>query len=177
MAMPKRKPTPRMRRAARLVANGCKSAAEALRLAGYSKAVIRNPSKVTMSQTFQETLSEMLSNENLAKTHSELLNAVTPAYVDITDISEREAKQLIKKIPGAVFQRIEMIRRKNTKSLTRIHYLTPDSQARLRAVDLAYKVTGKYNSEPEQKYVFSLGDLRQYSEKKEAEAAKERNNF
>lgn len=64
-----------MRKAAKaLVENGGNKGA-ALRTAGYSNAVIKNPKKVTDSPTFQDLFNSMLPDDLLAEKHLELLNA------------------------------------------------------------------------------------------------------
>ncbi len=60
-----------------LVENGG-NVPRALRKAGYSAAMIKNPQKVTRSRGFQEVLGEIISDEKLALVLREGLDAVKP---------------------------------------------------------------------------------------------------
>ncbi len=72
-----RKPTRKQKAAATIImANPGISTAEAMRQAGYSNAMVRNPQDLLKSRTFAELLEEYLPDERLAEVHAAGLDAV-----------------------------------------------------------------------------------------------------
>jgi hypothetical protein len=144
-----------------MVADGCKSTADALRMAGYSEAVARNPSKVTESRTFQDALANLMPDESLVQKQAELLESGSLAYFDFNGSSFEEVKKMIDEIPGCRFITAEKIKPKLTKEVLRVYYISPNGQTQLKALDMIYRATGRYSkADKETKQDFSLSDLR-----------------
>lgn len=150
-----KKPTLRMIRAVELmVADGCKSAAGALREAGYSEAVARNPGKVTASKAFQDLLMQRLpTDEVLLQEHVSLLHASSLAHYDLPlmgetpadgDSAEQEAVELINSVPGWRAVGCARIKKPDGSEFVRAYYLKPEQHIRLKALDMVYKLRGLY---------------------------------
>lgn len=121
-------PTEKQRKVAREVAKG-KSVSQAMKSAGYSDAMAKNPQKLTSSKGWKELMKEYLPEEELAKLHREQLRATT--YT------------------------------KNGKQV-------PDNTARLKALELGYRVHGVYKPTQLEVRTFTdwtIQELEQYAEK------------
>jgi len=106
--------------------------------AGYSKAMARNPYKLTRSKGWLEATENLLLDERLAMVHRELLNSVKINTVMFPAMaSDKEICSIIESSSEArVISIKKMVGRKICL------FTTPDHQIQLRAVELAYKVKG-----------------------------------
>lgn len=148
---PVRKPTPRQIKAANeMVANGGNMKA-ALKKAGYSPAVQKNPHKVTRSKTWKQLMDEYLPEDYLAEKHRELMEAnsihhyVFPHGTAKKDprITDAEIRSIVESVPGCRLVYIKL-----DKFLGKVaYYQSPDNKARKDALDMAFKLRGSYSPE------------------------------
>ena len=143
----------------------------AMREAGYSKHTANRPSDVTNSVAWQNLMDKYIPDEYIAAKHAELAEAtifkslVIPYSEDKVPVEE-EIRKLIEIAPGTTYLGHSVISTLVQKNL-RIEYLVPDYRSRKDAIDLAYKVRGKYSSAKKQPITerpFSLAALRRLSE-------------
>lgn len=133
-----------------MVANGG-NMSDAMRKAGYSEAMARNPQKLKSSYAWGQLEEEYFPEKLLAQVHNEGLQAtktiLQPTEVEITD-DDGNVSKIVKKVAVEV----------------------PDHAVRQRFLDMAYKVRGMY---PKESNVdvnlnsFSLADFVMKLEKRE----------
>lgn len=120
------------------------SMGEILREAGYSKLTSMRPGLVTKSQGYQEELMKLIPENLLAEKHNELLNSYKINRITFElGVSDQEINEFFKKYYN---YKIKKIIRSKRKKKTICYYWTPDSSVRLNAIDMAYKLWGKYPS-------------------------------
>lgn len=111
-----------------------------LREAGYSKQTSLKPKLVTETKGFKEEMNRVISDLKLVKTHAELLDAYELKTMSFDGrLSDKEIKEIIEDTGK---YKIWDISRKNHE--VRCRYWAPDYQARLKALDLAYKLKNHY---------------------------------
>lgn len=121
-----------------MVGNGWK-AADALRKNGYSPAVVDNPSKVTESKTFLEVLEDALPDDLLSSHHKELLEQ---RRIEYFVFPKKMEDQEIKEHVLAAGLKVIVIRESDKGKLA--FYSISDPQARSKALEMAYKLKGKF---------------------------------
>ena len=135
----KTKATIKQRKAVKaLVENGgCVS--NAMRVAGYSEATIKTPSKLTSSENWTALLEEFLPNEYIMEKHKLLFEQKQinyfsfPVFLTDSEIQDHvEANGL----------RVVTIRTSEKAKLA--FYATPDTNAIRSALDIAHKLKGNY---------------------------------
>lgn len=127
----------------RMVANGGKrrSLAQAMREAGYSESYARNPQKIKGTKVWQEYLEEFIPDEQLAVAHRSLLEAQRVSRMEFPALLTDEE---IKNIIAASGRTVLVLKR--GKGGVNVAFSEPDFTARVRAIDLAYKVKGLYKA-------------------------------
>lgn len=141
-----------------MVANGGKtrSLAQSMREAGYSESYARNPQKIKQTRVWQEYLQEFIPDESIANAHKSLIEAKRVNKIDFpASMSDKEVKEIIISSGKEVFA----INR--NRKVVQVVFSEPDYSARIRGVDLAYKVKGLYgdkNTEAVQNEYSNLSD-------------------
>lgn len=135
--------------ALKMVENGG-SLGSAMREVGYSESMAKNPQKLTKSKGWQEIMSKSIRESELLRVHRQMLGSVRLEKLAFDlDISDEDIRYIISKIKSAKLLVISKGPRKKT-----CYYTMPDERTRDRALDMAYKVWGKYkdkdNDEEEQ---------------------------
>ncbi len=127
----------------KMVANGGKSAhshslSQAARDAGYSEAYIRS-GKLQKTKAWQEVIHDSLPDEKLLRVHGEQLEANKLRVIRFDHrMTDDEIREVLKKGECAVVS----IKRSETEAY--VHFAVPDYLTRLRALDMAYKLKGRY---------------------------------
>lgn len=106
---------------------------------GYKPTTAKTPKNLTDSDGWKELMDEYLSDESIAEKHKQLLEAsgighmVFPLKVTDEDIIEllAEANCIVKRLM-------------HSETQTHVWYFAPDNNARKAALDMAYKLKGKY---------------------------------
>lgn len=154
-----------------IVENRGKSVSNSMVEAGYSPKYAHNPNQFTKTKTFIELMDEYLPEEMIAKRHDELANAGEIAHytfpavikdqsVDNPNkraggkikakrpvgecISDAEIKTIVESVPGCKLIYIKYDAFQGGKMA---FYQAPDSRSRKDALDMAYKLRGKYAPE------------------------------
>jgi len=125
----------------KMVANGGKrrSLAQSMREAGYSESYARNPQKIKGTRAWQDYLEEFIPDEQIAVAHKTLLEAQRVSRMDFpVSLTDEEVTGIIASSGRTV------LAVKRSKKTVSVAYAEPDFTARVRAVDLAYKVKGLY---------------------------------
>lgn len=118
-----------------------KSVSKAMSESGFSPGYSKNPQLLTRSKTWQALLDEFLPEEDLGRHHRELMNARTiktmllPAKSLNADIY-KNFKKLGFEVLTIAFLKVEI------KKL--IYFAMPDFRSRKEALDMAYKLRGRY---------------------------------
>jgi len=125
----------------KMVANGGKrrSLAQAMRDAGYSESYARNPQKIKQTRAWQEYLDEYIPDEAVAVAHRELLGAQRVSRMEFpAALTDEEVANII-----ASSGRTVLVLKRGKQGVS-VAFAEPDFTARVRAIDLAYKVKGLY---------------------------------
>lgn len=127
----------------KMVENGGKqSVGKTMIEVGFSEAYAKNPHKIRSTKQFQKFAAGILTDEVLMQHHSALLNsyriehAVFPLALD-----DEEIKELL----ASVNCTVRKIR--HSESQKHAWFWSPDNRARKDALDMAYKVRGRYAAE------------------------------
>lgn len=165
--------TVRQRKAVQNLAENGGIVSKAMRDAGYSEISSATPKKLTNSKGFQELMGEALSDKNLLKKHTELLNssrldhmsfplgpktekekavseALPPELKTILDAEMLlEQTELtdddIKDLLGSVNCTVRKI--VHGRQARHVYFWSADNKARKDALDMAYKLKGVYQKE------------------------------
>lgn len=124
-----------------LVENGG-SMRKAIQDAGYSEAVANNPQKITESVTWNEVMDKYFSDDELAQKHKELLNQ---KRIDYFVFSKKMEDEEITAHVEAAGLAVITIRESDKGKLA--FYSIPDAQAKKAALEMAYKMKGRYTDE------------------------------
>lgn len=112
-----------------------------LKEAGYTDNVANNPKNVTESKGFNDELDAFLPNNFVLAKHKELMNShrldKAPFELATTD---KQIEELLERVGFQVIaiQTIPMIGKKIA------FFFSPDNLARSKALDMFYKLTGRY---------------------------------
>lgn len=167
-------PTARQKVAAQKVVENRGNVSRAMLDAGYSPNSAKNPKNLTDSKGWEELMAEFLSDEELQQKHRELLNATKVEHMTFplgpqktetqqavvdklpdelktildaemamasTDLSDEDIIELLKTVSCTV-QRIV-----HGQTARHVYYWAADSKARKDALDMAYKLKGRYATE------------------------------
>ena len=129
--------------ASKMVENGG-NMGKAMIEAGYSKAMAKNPYKLTRSRGWFEAIDGILFDDKLVQIHNELLDAEKIVKTKFPlFVSDKKIHSIIESGCEAKVAYIEEL-----KGYKNCYYLWPDNSARLRAVELGYKLKGYLNHPP-----------------------------
>jgi hypothetical protein len=139
---------------------------EIMRSFGYSQNYSDNPKQFTSTKTFVEFFQERLGDDKLTEVHQDLLNAgmiqhyTFPAIIKekqidgkkgrkeeksyVDNITDDEIKAIVESVPGC---RLIYIKLDTFNGGKTAYYQAPDNRSRKDALDMAYKVGGKYAPE------------------------------
>lgn len=170
---------------------------DAIRAEGYSEAVATAPTKITTSRSWAAILEEQLSDELIGTTHSGLMKSQTMDHMvfplgPVEEFSGGKNKknktadddaQPEASLPEEHKERttltdkeiIEMLAEVNCtvrrivhgETSRHVYFWSPDNNARKNALELAYKIKGRFAPEKHVVAVFSLNDLLKRAEEKE----------
>ncbi len=162
-------PTIKQQIAAKEVVGNGGNVTQAMITAGYSKNTANTPQKLTESKGWNELMEDYLSDEELGKHHQALLEAkkvehmtfplgpigeddpnlsgATPnkkddgIKVERTTLTDQEIKDLLLDV-GCKVKRIV-----HGETARHVYFWASDNKARKEALDMAYKLKGKYAAE------------------------------
>lgn len=145
---------------------------KALEAVGYSKTVVKTPSKVTDTRSFQELMDERLSDDEATRIHKGLLNSSRLDHMtfglgpkDEKEKAEYIAQRMAKaEKEGKEYEPIDYItdqdiremladvgctvRRIAHREMSRdVYFWSPDNLARDKALDKVYKLKRRYGVE------------------------------
>lgn len=113
--------------------------------AGYTHNTAKKPSNLTESKAWDELMDEYLSDEDLSEKHQQLLNATGIAHqVYPLNVTDKQITDLLKEA------NCQVKRFMHSEFQTHVWYFAPDNRARKDALDMAYKLKGRYTDSPEQ---------------------------
>lgn len=158
------------RKVAKLVVEkGRKSISGAMREAGYSAETAKAPNKLTESKGWADLMGEALSDATLAEKHKQLLNSTTldhmvfPLGPDTDEGDPAEGPPAGPSVPEAFKDRTKLTDKDITELLSEVnctvrkivhgetarhvYFWAADNKARKDALDMAYKLKGKYAPE------------------------------
>jgi len=125
--------------AAKMVENGG-NMGKAMIEAGYSKAMAKNPYKLTRSKGWAEATEGILSLEKIAKIHAEMLDSVkVRKFTFPLTVSDESIRSMMED------DQIRVIYIKYLKNSKHCFFTAPDALTRIKALELAYKVKGLLN--------------------------------
>jgi len=118
---------------------------------GYSPAYAKNPEQLRGTKTWQELMEFYLSDKEISKKHFELLNASAIQHYVFSKIKDKGSKRrrfldnktikaIVESVPGCKL--IYVKRDDYTGSMA--FFQAPDNRSRRDALDMAYKLGGKY---------------------------------
>jgi len=115
---------------------------KAMKKAGYSDAMARNPQKLTEANGWKELMQAYLPDESLARKHQELLNnrAIDHMVFPVA-MTDGEITDMVESI-GCRVKKI-----KHGKTVNHVWFFTIDAQSAGKALDMAYKLKGLYAAE------------------------------
>ena len=112
----------------------------ALREAGFARQTSLSPKKVTQTTGWQKLMAKYLPDKLLATKHHELLNSTTIEHMIFPlKVSDEEIKELLKSVNCTV-RKIQ-----HGESGNHCWYWSADNKARKDALDMAYKLKGRYS--------------------------------
>lgn len=151
-----------------LGSKGCKNIGKALVESGYSPAYAKNPKLFMETASTKEIMKTIFSEKNLAKKHEQLLNQSEIKSQGFNPkLKDKTIKALFKKNGIKVFN----IQRGTGFAV--VFYFTPDATTQTKALDMSYKLLGKYA--PEKMDVHGL--FANYSNQELAELLQEARGF
>ncbi len=110
--------------------------------AGYSDSMSKTPQKITESKTFLEVLEDALPDDLLSKNHKELLEQKRIEYFVFPKVmDDKEIKGHVE----AAGLKLIVVRLSDKGKMA--FYSIPDAQAKSKALEMAYKLKGKFGDE------------------------------
>jgi len=132
--------TIKQKRAAKKIVENGGNVSKGMRDAGYSKETAKSPKKLTESRGWEELMKKYISDDDISKAHGELLRASQiDHYVFPKSEKDEVIKKLIESIPGCKLMKVRI-----AQQWKRAYFWTPDNHSRKDAIDMAYKLKGKY---------------------------------
>ncbi len=108
--------------------------------AGYSESMSKTPQKITESKTFLEVLEDVLPDDVLSRNHKELLEQKRIEYfVFPKAMDDKEIKGHVE----AAGLKLIVVRVSDKGKLA--FYSIADAQAKSKALEMAYKLKGKFD--------------------------------
>lgn len=128
---------------------------KAMRDAGYSDAMAKNPQKLTQSDAWQELLDKHLSDKTIIKKHKELLNATRIEHMTFPPFNEEKKDNEGKGEQLADEEIIELLASVNCTvrkivhgdMVRHVYFWAADNMARDKALDKIYKLKGLYSKD------------------------------
>lgn len=138
-------PTIRQKRVAKIIAEKVgkgmiPNIGAAMREAGYSENVARNPQKLTNTPAFKDLLSQLIPQETVLRAHRGQINArkIITLYVS-PQAKKADLEAMVEEIDGKVISKDAPAFGKMA-----IHISVPHYDAIGKAIDRYYKLTGRY---------------------------------
>lgn len=121
------------------LANGG-NVAKAMREEKYSKSMTRNSQKIKQTKTWQQLMDSYIPDTLVARTHKELFHASAIDHmVYPLSMTDKEITQVVESIKGCKVKKI-----KRGEQAVHVYFWIPNSKARKEAVELAYKIRGRF---------------------------------
>lgn len=137
----------------KMVANGGNSGslAQAMRDAGYSENYARNPQKIKKTRAWTDLVQDSLSNDLIIQKHQEMLNSYRFHSIKVSiEAYDNSCISMFREIGWYIVSEIR------DGEFIRLTCAIPDTRAITRAIDLAYKIKGRYkqidNQSEDRKY-------------------------
>ena len=135
-------PTGKQKRAFKEIVDNGRNKGEAMKIAGYSENTAKAPTKMTESKGWQELMDKYLPDNDLAIRHKELLNATRLEHMVFPkSVKDKEIKSLLESVNCNV-RKIQ-----HGDQANHVWFWAKDNIALKSALDLAYKLKGKYSAE------------------------------
>jgi len=116
---------------------------------GYSDEFSKQPSRVTKSKGFQALLDKYLPDDTIAEVHGDALRASKlDHYVFPQSEDDEVIKDTIESVNGC-----KLIKIRKKLNWKRAYFHSPDTGNRIKAIQEAYKVKGKYPAEEHKVFV------------------------
>lgn len=123
------------------VDNGAKSLSQAMTDVGFSPAYADHPDKLKKTKKWAKLVKKYLPDDTLAQKHNQLLNVGTlTSFAFPPNTPDVEIMTTINNIAGSKFIRISASAHEK-----RAYFTTINADAQLRALEMAYKITGRIN--------------------------------
>ncbi len=121
---------------------GTKSDAQVMRDAGYSESYANNPKQFKSSKSFTQMLDEILPDEDTLNKHAELLNSRRLDHMTFpTKVEDEVIAELLASV-NCVLRKIV-----HGEQAKHAYFWAMDNRARKDALDMLYKLKGKYAPE------------------------------
>lgn len=136
-------PTIRQKKVFKAVVNGSNTISQAMLQAGYSPSAAARTNKVTRTKGWQALMQEHLPDKLLAERHKQLLNASRVDHVVFPlGLSDNEIIDLMADANCTVKKFM------HSETQTHVWFWSADNKARATALDMAYKLKGRYEEKP-----------------------------
>jgi len=132
----------RQTRLAKLIAeNGGKTPIGKLMIqAGYAPGYARNPDKLKKTLSWEQLMQKNLPDDLISQKHNELLSSMTiDHYIFPNAVTDEMIKQILDQVAGCKLLRVQ-----RNPQWARAFFAVPDNRSRKDAIDMAYKLKGKY---------------------------------
>lgn len=107
---------------------------------GYDETTAKKPMNMKKTKTWQELMDSYIPDTLVAKTHKELFSAaMLDHFVFPVNMDDKLIKATIESIKGCKLQKIV-----HGEKAKHAYYWIPNTKARKDAVDLAYKIRGRF---------------------------------
>lgn len=116
-----------------------------LREAGYSLSVSKTPNLVTKTKGWKMLMKKFISDEVVMKAHKDLLHSCQlDHYVFPRSEEDKIIKEIVEDIPGCKLLKIS-----KSQQSKRAYFWIPDNRSRSKAIDMVYKLKGRYKKDGE----------------------------
>ena len=125
-----------------------------MRESGYGKGTSKNPKKLTGSKGWEKLCKEHLGDDKLTKKHNDLLNATRIEHMTFLPLPKKGKKkrkgevltdEMIKELLISVNCQVRKI--VHGEQARHVYFWAADNNAVKNALDMAYKIKGKYAPE------------------------------
>ncbi|EKE25681.1 MAG: hypothetical protein ACD_5C00075G0013 [uncultured bacterium] len=125
-----------------ILENTGKSVSKAMLDAGYSPSYAKNPQDFKKTRKWKEIMDDKLSEEMVAEVHAELLKATKlEQAIFPLGVADELIRLIVSEVGCVVMKIVELMGKKY------VWYRAPDAAAKKAAVDMVYKLRGKYAAE------------------------------
>ena len=136
------KPTIRQKEALKEIIENRGNISKGMRSAGYKKNTAKNPKNLTDSKGWQTLMEDNISDVSLSEKHKELLNATRLEHMVFPlNVSDKSIRQLLESVNCNV-RKIQ-----HGEQANHVWFWTKDNNALKNALDMAYKLKGRYAPE------------------------------